>query len=44
MLVLNAGIFPAARTIAELPLAEWRRVMRVNLDANLVLLRAAIRS
>ena len=35
MLILNAGIFPASRRIADLPLAEWDRVMRVNLDANL---------
>ena len=34
MLVLNAGIFPASRPIAALPLDEWRRMMRVNLDAN----------
>src|SRR6185295_11028991 len=39
MLILNAGIFPAAKRIADLPLAEWDRVMRVNLDANAVLLR-----
>jgi rhamnose utilization protein RhaD (predicted bifunctional aldolase and dehydrogenase)/NAD(P)-dependent dehydrogenase (short-subunit alcohol dehydrogenase family) len=39
LLVLNAGIFPAARKIADLPLAEWDRVMRVNLDANLLLMR-----
>ena len=39
LLILNAGIFPAARRIAELPLAEWDRVMRVNLDANLLLMR-----
>ncbi|MFL6196721.1 MAG: bifunctional aldolase/short-chain dehydrogenase [Thermoanaerobaculia bacterium] len=39
MLVLNAGIFPAARRIAELSLEEWDRVMRVNLDANLLFLR-----
>jgi rhamnose utilization protein RhaD (predicted bifunctional aldolase and dehydrogenase)/NAD(P)-dependent dehydrogenase (short-subunit alcohol dehydrogenase family) len=39
LLVLNAGIFPAARRIADLPLAEWDRVMRVNLDANLLLMR-----
>jgi rhamnose utilization protein RhaD (predicted bifunctional aldolase and dehydrogenase)/NAD(P)-dependent dehydrogenase (short-subunit alcohol dehydrogenase family) len=39
LLILNAGIFPAARPIADLPLAEWDRVMRVNLDANLLLLR-----
>jgi NAD(P)-dependent dehydrogenase (short-subunit alcohol dehydrogenase family) len=41
MLVLNAGIFPPSRGIAELPLDEWRRVMAVNVDANLSLLRAA---
>jgi rhamnose utilization protein RhaD (predicted bifunctional aldolase and dehydrogenase)/NAD(P)-dependent dehydrogenase (short-subunit alcohol dehydrogenase family) len=39
LLILNAGIFPPARRIAELPLAEWDRVMRVNLDANLLLMR-----
>jgi len=39
MLVLNAGMFPAGRRIHELPLAEWDKVMRVNLDANLVFLR-----
>ncbi len=40
MLVLNAGIFPASRKIAELPTDEWRKSMTVNLDANLILLRA----
>jgi rhamnose utilization protein RhaD (predicted bifunctional aldolase and dehydrogenase)/NAD(P)-dependent dehydrogenase (short-subunit alcohol dehydrogenase family) len=40
MLVLNAGIFPASRRIAELPTEEWRKSMTVNLDANLLLLRA----
>jgi rhamnose utilization protein RhaD (predicted bifunctional aldolase and dehydrogenase)/NAD(P)-dependent dehydrogenase (short-subunit alcohol dehydrogenase family) len=40
MLILNAGIFPASRKIAELPLEEWRKSMTVNLDANLLLLRA----
>jgi len=40
MLVLNAGIFPASRKIAELPADEWRKSMTVNLDANLILLRA----
>ncbi len=39
MLILNAGIFPPSRRIADLPLAEWDRVMRVNLDANLLFLR-----
>lgn len=41
MLILNAGIFPASRPIAELPLAEWQRAMRINLDANLDLMRMA---
>jgi rhamnose utilization protein RhaD (predicted bifunctional aldolase and dehydrogenase)/NAD(P)-dependent dehydrogenase (short-subunit alcohol dehydrogenase family) len=39
LLVLNAGIFPPSRRIADLPLAEWDRVMRVNLDANVLLMR-----
>lgn len=41
MLVLNAGIFPASRPIAELAPEEWAKVMRINLDANLTLLRLA---
>jgi rhamnose utilization protein RhaD (predicted bifunctional aldolase and dehydrogenase)/NAD(P)-dependent dehydrogenase (short-subunit alcohol dehydrogenase family) len=41
MLILNAGIFPASRKIADLPLAEWDRAMRINLDANLALMREA---
>jgi len=40
MLVLNAGVFPASRKIADLPTDEWRKVMTVNLDANLLLMRA----
>jgi len=40
MLVLNAGVFPASRRIADLPSEEWRRAMSVNLDANLLLMRA----
>jgi rhamnose utilization protein RhaD (predicted bifunctional aldolase and dehydrogenase)/NAD(P)-dependent dehydrogenase (short-subunit alcohol dehydrogenase family) len=39
MAVLNAGIFPPSRRIEDLAFAEWDRVMRVNLDANLALLR-----
>src|SRR5437899_4329917 len=39
MLVLNAGIFPASRRIADLPSEEWRKAMNVNLDANLLLMR-----
>lgn len=41
MLILNAGVFPPGRRIEALALEEWQRVMRVNLDANLVLLREA---
>lgn len=41
LLILNAGIFPASRRIGDLPLEEWRRVMEINLDANLALLRLA---
>jgi NAD(P)-dependent dehydrogenase (short-subunit alcohol dehydrogenase family) len=39
MLVLNAGVFPAGTKIAALATDEWRNVMRINLDANLVLMR-----
>jgi NAD(P)-dependent dehydrogenase (short-subunit alcohol dehydrogenase family) len=39
MLVLNAGIFPGGKTVAELSTDEWRRVFSINLDANLILLR-----
>jgi NAD(P)-dependent dehydrogenase (short-subunit alcohol dehydrogenase family) len=41
MLVLNAGIFPGGTRIADLNQNEWERVMRVNLDANLALMREA---
>jgi len=39
MLILNAGVFPGGRRIAELDDGHWRQVMAVNLDANLSLLR-----
>ena len=39
ILVLNAGIFSASAAIAALDDEAWRKVMRVNLDANLMLLR-----
>ncbi|HYU31840.1 MAG TPA: bifunctional aldolase/short-chain dehydrogenase [Thermoanaerobaculia bacterium] len=39
MLILNAGIFPGGRRLAELSTEEWRRVLGVNLDANLILMR-----
>jgi NAD(P)-dependent dehydrogenase (short-subunit alcohol dehydrogenase family) len=41
IIVLNAGVFPPGTPIAALKLADWDRVMRVNLDANLSLLREA---
>lgn len=41
MLILNAGIFPSSKKIAAMPLAEWDRTFKINLDANLVLLREA---
>lgn len=41
MLILNAGMFPAGRRIDALTTAEWDKVMRLNLDANLMLMREA---
>lgn len=40
LLVLNAGIFGATRSISELPSEEWRAIMAINVDANLGLMRA----
>jgi rhamnose utilization protein RhaD (predicted bifunctional aldolase and dehydrogenase)/NAD(P)-dependent dehydrogenase (short-subunit alcohol dehydrogenase family) len=39
MLVLNAGIFPGGKKIEELSDDEWRKVMAVNLDSNLAIMR-----
>ncbi len=39
MLVLNAGAFPDSRPIVELDTTHWHKVFRLNLDANLALLR-----
>jgi len=39
MLILNAGIFPPGVRIADLTSTEWRKVMTINLDANLTLMR-----
>ena len=41
MMVLNAGIFPGGKRIDSLPTDEWRKVMRINLDSNLILMREA---
>jgi NAD(P)-dependent dehydrogenase (short-subunit alcohol dehydrogenase family) len=39
MLILNAGIFPGGAKISELKSDLWRKVMSINLDANLTLMR-----
>lgn len=39
MAILNAGIFPAGCPIGELSSREWHRVLSINLDANLTLMR-----
>jgi rhamnose utilization protein RhaD (predicted bifunctional aldolase and dehydrogenase)/NAD(P)-dependent dehydrogenase (short-subunit alcohol dehydrogenase family) len=39
ILILNAGVFPGGCPVADLDDETWRRVMDVNLDANLRLLR-----
>ncbi|MEN8175690.1 MAG: SDR family NAD(P)-dependent oxidoreductase, partial [Pseudomonadota bacterium] len=39
MLILNAGIFPGARRIADLDDQLWHQVLSVNLDAKLALMR-----
>jgi len=41
MLVLNAGIFPGGKKIEALADDEWRKVMAINLDSNLALMREA---
>ena len=42
MLVLNAGIFPGGKKIGALADGEWRKVMAINLDANLAIMREAL--
>ena len=39
MLILNAGIFPSGCRIENLDTATWQKVMQINLEANLVLMR-----
>lgn len=39
ILVLNAGIFPPSKRLADLDLETWKRTMSVNLDANVPVLR-----
>ncbi len=42
--VINAGIGEGGKPIADLPFAEWRRVMSVNLDGAFLSLSAAMRA
>jgi rhamnose utilization protein RhaD (predicted bifunctional aldolase and dehydrogenase)/NAD(P)-dependent dehydrogenase (short-subunit alcohol dehydrogenase family) len=39
LLILNAGVFPASRPLAELSPQSWRDLMSINVDANLMLMR-----
>ncbi|MFM7600698.1 MAG: bifunctional aldolase/short-chain dehydrogenase [Pseudanabaena sp.] len=41
ILILNAGIFPSGCRIENLDTATWQKVMQINLEANLVLMREA---
>ncbi|MDY6873659.1 MAG: SDR family oxidoreductase [Chloroflexota bacterium] len=39
MVVLNAGIFTKSQMVKDLDMATWQRVMHINLDANVTILR-----
>lgn len=39
MLVLNAGIFPPSCNIDALSMEHWRKVMSINVDVNITMLR-----
>ena len=41
MLVLNAGMFPSSQPIASLADDAWRHAMTVNVEASLIVMRAA---
>jgi NAD(P)-dependent dehydrogenase (short-subunit alcohol dehydrogenase family) len=41
MLILNAGLFPPGCRIESLATVEWQKVLRINLDSNLALMREA---
>lgn len=41
MLVLNAGIFPEGQKIAQMDAAYWDKVMSININANVHILRIA---
>lgn len=39
MLVINAGVFPGGRFVAEFDIAEWQRVLDINLTSAMALLK-----
>jgi rhamnose utilization protein RhaD (predicted bifunctional aldolase and dehydrogenase)/NAD(P)-dependent dehydrogenase (short-subunit alcohol dehydrogenase family) len=39
LVILNAGIFPKSAPVAALATETWRRVLEINFDANLILMR-----
>lgn len=39
LLILNAGVFPKSSPVATLASEVWHKTLRVNLDANLTLMR-----
>ncbi len=41
MLILNAGVFPLTKLLAEMDDETWRKTLSLNLDANQSLLRLA---
>ncbi len=41
IMVLNAGVFPPSRMVSDMDMDLWRKVMAVNLDSNLFLLKYA---
>lgn len=41
MLILNAGIFPPSNSLETLTLEHWRKVLDINLNVNITLLREA---
>jgi NAD(P)-dependent dehydrogenase (short-subunit alcohol dehydrogenase family) len=41
LVIVNAGIFPPSISVKDLALADWQKVLRVNLDSAVELLREA---
>jgi len=40
MLILNAGIFPASQAVQDIASDMWQRAMKVNVEANLLVMQA----